>query len=111
MNLQIFGTSKCPDTRKAQRFFTERRVRFQFVDLAQKAMSPGELRSVAAALGLESLVDTDGKRYKDRGLAYMDCDLKEELLADPLLLKTPIVRDGARASTGYAPEAWTDWLK
>jgi arsenate reductase-like glutaredoxin family protein len=111
MALQIFGTKKCPDTRKAERFFKERGIRFQAIDLAEKGMSAGELRSVAAALGLETLVDTEGRRYRERGLAHMLVDLEETLLADPLLLKTPIVRDGPKASVGFKPEIWAAWLK
>lgn len=106
MGLQIFGTRKCPDTRKAERFFKERGARYQFIDLAEKGMSLGELRSVRQAIGDEALLDRAGERFKKRGLGYMDFALEEEILADPLLLKTPIVRDGARAAVGYAPEAW-----
>jgi len=110
MGLQVFGTRKCPDTRKAERWLKERGVKYQFVDLAGKGMSPGELRSVAAALGIDALVDQEGERYARRGLAYLEADLEEELLADPLLLKTPVVRDGKRASVGYRPELWKAWL-
>jgi len=111
MNLQIFGTKKCQDTKKAERFFKERGQKYQFVDLSEKAMSPGELEGVARAVGLESLVDREGARYAERGLAHLDCDLKEELLADWRLLKTPVVRDGRRATVGYVPEAWKGWLE
>ncbi len=110
MGLQVFGTRKCPDTRKAERWLKERGVKYQFVDLAGKGMSPGELRSVAAALGIDALVDQEGERYARRGLAYLEADLEEELLADPLLLKTPVVREGKRASVGYRPELWKAWL-
>ena len=107
MALQVFGTRKCPDTRKAERFHKERGVAYQFIDLAEKGMSPGELRSVAAAAGgLDALVDREGERYRKRGLAYMELDLEEELLADPLLLRRPILRDGRRAVVGDAPEEW-----
>lgn len=107
MALQVFGTRKCPDTRKAERFLKERGVAYQFIDLAEKGMSPGELRSVAAAAGgLDALVDREGERYRKRGLAYMELDLEEELLADPLLLRRPILRDGRRAVVGDAPEEW-----
>ncbi len=107
MALQVFGTRKCPDTRKAERFLKERGVAYQFIDLAEKGMSPGELRSVAAAAGgLDALVDREGERYRKRGLAYMELDLEEELLADPLLLRRPILRNGRRAVVGDAPEEW-----
>jgi arsenate reductase (glutaredoxin) len=106
MALQVFGTRKCQDTKKAERFFKERGVRYQFIDLSEKGMSPGELASVASALGVESLVDTASARYVERGLAHLDCDLAEELLADYRLMRTPVVRNGRRAAVGYAPEAW-----
>ena len=67
MGLQIFGTRKCPDTRKAERFLKERGVAYQFIDLADKGISPGELKSVAQALGLDALIDREGERFKKRG--------------------------------------------
>lgn len=111
MAIQIFGTKKCPDTKKAERFFRERGIPFQSIDLARKGMSPGELRSVAAVIGMTALVDTESRRFSERGLAYQDYDGESEILADPLLLKTPVVRDGRRATVGYDPTAWTAWLK
>ena len=111
MGLQIFGTRKCQDTRKAERFFRERRVSFQRIDLEEKGISPGELRSVLAAVGADALIDRESRAFKDRGLAWQDFDPEREALSDPLILKTPIVRDGRRATTGYAPEVWTGWLK
>lgn len=111
MNLQIFGTKKCQDTKKAERFFRERGINFQLIDLAEKGISAGELRSVAAAVGMDALVDTDGRRFKDKGLAYQDYDAEAEILADPLILVTPIVRDGRRATAGYDPAAWTAWIR
>jgi arsenate reductase len=110
MGLQIFGTRKCPDTRKAERFFQDRGVAYQFIDLAEKGISPGELASVKAAVGGATLVDTEGKRFRDRGLAYQDYDPEAEILADPLLLKTPIVRDGRRAVIGCDPAGWKGML-
>lgn len=106
MALQIFGTARCPETAKALRFFKERGIRVQFVDLREKGMSRGELRSVAATLGLEALADRAGKLWKDRGLDHMELDLEEALLADPLLLRSPVVRDGAKACVGTDPKAW-----
>jgi arsenate reductase len=111
MALQIFGTRKCPDTRKAERFFKERGAKYQLVDLADKGISPGELKSVAAALGgAEALLDREGERYKKRGLGYMDFEPEAEILADPLLLRTPIVREGKRAAAGPDPAAWEAML-
>jgi arsenate reductase len=110
MGLQIFGTQKCPETRKAERYFKERDLRFQFIDLTEKGISPGELASVKAAVGAQALIDFQGKRARDRGLAHMDFDPEEEILADPLLLRTPVVRDGSRAAIGYDPGAWAKLL-
>ena len=114
MNLQLFGTKKCPDTRKAERFFKERNVKLQFIDLAQKGMSPGELRNVAARVGgVEALIDRDGKRYLEKGLKYAAPTgprIEQILISDPLLLRTPIVRDGARATVGFVPDVWQAWI-
>ncbi len=106
MGLQIFGTRKCKDTRKAERFFKERGVPYQFIDLTEKGISPGELRAVAQAVGRDALIDPSSARATARGLAHIDHDPEEEILADPLLLRTPVVRDGARAAIGLDPEAW-----
>ena len=114
LNLQLFGTKKCQDSRKAERFFKERGVRVQVVDLAQKKMSAGELRSVAARVGgMEALIDRAGKRYADKGLKYAAPTgprIEAMLVDDPLLLRTPIVRSAAGATVGYEPEVWTRWI-
>lgn len=109
MNIQIFGKSKCFDTKKAERYFKERGIRFQSVDLMKFGISRGELLSVKAAAGLEALVDANNPdaallRY----LAY-DEDKLQKLLEDPRLLKTPIVRNGKKATVGYRPEVWKTW--
>jgi arsenate reductase (glutaredoxin) len=106
MALQIFGTRKCSITRKAERFFKERGVRFQFVDLAEKGISAGELRAVSRAVGRDALVDTEGAVFQKKGLAYIEYDPEEEVLKDPLLLRTPIVRDAAQSAIGFDPKAW-----
>jgi arsenate reductase len=106
MALQIFGTRKCSDTRKAERFFKERGVSFQFVDLAEKGISPGELRAIIRAVGRDALIDTEGALFRNKGLAYVEYDPEEEALKDPLLLRTPIVRNSARAAVGPDPRAW-----
>ncbi|HOX17990.1 MAG TPA: ArsC/Spx/MgsR family protein [Spirochaetales bacterium] len=106
MALQVFGTKKCKDTQKAERWFKERDLRYQFVDLAEKGISPGELRAVSDAVGKETLLDRESPRYAKRGLAWMEHDPEEEALADPLLLRTPIVRDGRKAVMGFDPEGW-----
>jgi arsenate reductase len=112
--IQIFGTKKCNETRKAERFFKERGVRVQSIDLAQKGMSEGELRSVANSVGgMTALIDAGGKRYLDRGLKYAAPTgprLEALLLEDPLLLRTPIVRAGKQATVGFQPDTWKTWL-
>lgn len=112
--VQIFGTKKCADTRKAERWFKERSVPVQLVDLKEKGLSAGELRSVAARLGLDRLVDRQSRRFADKGLRVASFSgplLEKTLLEDPLLLKTPIVRHGKEATVGYAPESWSAWLR
>ncbi|TGK78926.1 ArsC family transcriptional regulator [Leptospira noumeaensis] len=110
MNLQIFGTKKCKDTKKAQLFFQERRVNFQFINLQEKEMSKGELRSILGSVNLDDLIDTESKVYEDKNLKYMLYDKEEALLTNPLLFKTPIVRDGKRATIGFVPEIWKQWI-
>ncbi len=110
MNIQIFGVSKCFDTKKAERWFKERRIRYQRIDLKQTGISRGELTSVLRAVGgvdalvSEKAADAALLRY----LAY-DEDKIDKLLEDPLLLKTPIVRNGKQATVGYCPEVWARW--
>jgi len=108
--IQIFGTAKCKATRAAQRFFSERRIKVHFIDLRQKAMSRGELTSVAKAVGgVRALYDAEGERVIERGLKHAapdDARITELLLADALLLRTPIVRHGAKAAVGVAETAW-----
>ena len=109
MNIQIFGTSKCFDTKKAQRWFKERRISFQFVDLAKYGISAGELKSVKNAVGLEALVNA---KHPDAALiqylAY-DEDKLDKLLENPKLLQTPLVRNGRQATVGYQPDVWSSW--
>ena len=114
LTVQLFGTKKCPHTRAAERFFKERGVAVHSVDLANKGMSAGELRNVAArAGGMEALIDREGKRYVDKGLKYAAPTgprVEKMLVDDPLLLRTPIVRSGARATVGFAPDVWQSWI-
>jgi arsenate reductase (glutaredoxin) len=111
--IQIFGHQKCADTRKAERWFKERRLKLQMIDLREKGMSPGELRSVAASVGgPEALLDREGARYKERGLQHSapsPARIEELLLEDAKLLQTPIVRRGSVATVGYRPEVWALW--
>ena len=103
MNIQIFGKSKCFDTKKAERWFKERRVKFQAVDLKKQGMSLGELTSVKNAVGLEAMVDP---RHPDAALvSYLASDQAklEKLFEDPSLLRTPVVRNGRQATVGFCP--------
>ena len=111
MNIQIFGTKKCKDTQKAERFFKERRIQFHFRDLTIKGISKGELENIKRVIPLEDLINEDGKQFKKRNLKYMLYDIEEELLSDPLLFKTPIVRNGRLATVGYQPEIWNKWIE
>jgi arsenate reductase-like glutaredoxin family protein len=111
--VQIFGTKKCADSRKAERWFKERSIKVQFVDLKEKGLSPGELRSVAARVGLDKMVDRESQRFRDKGLRVASFSgplLEKTLLDDPLLIKTPIVRHGKDATVGYAADTWATWL-
>lgn len=111
MNIQIFGTKKCFDTKKAERYFKERKIKYQFIDLKEKALSKGELASVKAAVGLNNLIDTKAKKYKALNLDNIRTDsVKEEiLLNNPEVYVTPIVRNGKAATVGYKPEVWKEW--
>lgn len=111
--VQIFGTKKCKDTKKAERWFKERGIKVQSVSLNEKGLSPGELKSVAAKVGgVEALIDRESKRYVDKGLKYSAPTgprIEALLLEDPMLLKTPIVRRGSDATLGFAPDVWEKW--
>lgn len=111
MNIQIFGTKKCFDTKKAERYFKERNIKYQFIDLNEKSLSKGELQSVKASINLNDLIDTEAKEYKTLNLDHIrSADIREELLLkNPKLYKTPIVRNGKKASVGYRPDVWKDW--
>ncbi len=109
MNIQLFGTKKCPDTRKAERYFKERRIAVQYVDLTIRGLSKGELDKVKTVVGLDNLIDKAGKEYEKRNLKYLVHNPEDILLQYPLLLKTPIVRNGAKATVGYCPDIWQTW--
>lgn len=111
MNIQIIGTKKCKETQKAERFFKERRIPFHFRDLNEKGLAKGELDNITRVISVELLIDTESKRYKERGLQFMKFDIEEELLNDPLLLKTPIVRNGKLVTAGYTPDVWKKWIE
>ena len=112
MNIQIFGKSKCFDTKKAERFFKERGIKYQSVDILSKGMSKGEFNSVATAVGgWENLVDTSSEAYQNSTMQYLayDDDKIEKLLETPAMFKTPIVRNGKKATIGYQPDIWKTW--
>ena len=110
MNIQIIGTKKCKDTQKAERFFKERGIKFQFRDLNIKGISKGELNNISHVIPVEILLDKEGKQFKKRNMEFMVYNTEEELLSDPFLLKTPIVRCGKFATVGYQPVVWKEWL-
>jgi arsenate reductase (glutaredoxin) len=109
MNIQIFGTKSCNDTRKAERYFKERRIQFQLRDLNEKGVSKGELDNISRVIPIEDLIDREGKQFKKRNMHFMVFNIEEELLADPLLFRTPIVRNGKDVTVGYTPDIWKTW--
>ena len=109
MNIQIFGKSKCFDTKKAERWFRERRVKFQSVDVRRYGMSRGELASVRAAVGLEAMVDPGHPEAALLSYLASDQAKLDKLFEDPTLLRTPIVRNGKQATVGYCPQVWEGW--
>lgn len=109
MNIQIFGKSKCFETKKAERWFKERRIKYQYIDLVKYGMSRGELQSVKNAVGLENLVDPKDPDYPlFQYLASVDAKL-DKLYEIPEMIRTPVVRNGKKATVGYCPEVWKDW--
>ena len=108
--IQIIGTRKCSDTRKAVRFFQERGVQPHVMDLNDRPLARGELENIARSVGVEGLIDPESKEFERRGLAHMVYDPLEELTRHPLLLKTPVVRRGRQATLGLDPETWSRWL-
>ncbi|MBQ2775448.1 MAG: ArsC family transcriptional regulator [Clostridia bacterium] len=112
MNIQIFGKSKCFDTKKAERYFKERRIKYQLIDVAKYGMSKGEYNSVKNAVGgMDKLFDEKTKAYEEHFIKYLaSAEAKEEkLLEHPELFKTPIVRNGKQATVGYCPDVWKTW--
>ncbi len=111
MNIQIYGIKKCFDTKKAERYFKERQIKFQSIDLNQKGLSKGELRSVQAAVGLDQLVNRNAKNYQVLNMdRIISSEIKRDiLLENPDLYNTPIVRNGRQATVGYQPDVWNSW--
>ena len=114
MQVQIFGIKKSSDTRKAQRFFSERRIRTHFVDLKVRPASRGELRRFAQKFGVQDLLDLDSHRFADLGLQHAQLSEDrwiEKLAEEPMLLKIPLVRCENRLTVGVAEEEWTEWVR
>jgi arsenate reductase-like glutaredoxin family protein len=112
LNIQIFGKSKCFDTKKAERYFKERRIKYQYIDLNRYGMSGKEFDSVLRAVGgIDNLIDWESKSEQITLMKYMeDQRTKEDKVFDePTLMKTPIVRNGKLATAGYQPETWSKW--
>ena len=112
MNIQIFGKSKCLDTKKAERYFKERRIKYQYIDLNKFGMSGREFDSVLRAVGgIDKLIDWEGKSQQIVQMKYMDDPRAKEdkVFDDPTLMKTPVVRNGKQATAGFCPEVWAQW--
>ena len=111
MNIQIFGASKCFETKKAERYFKERRIPFQALDLKKHKLGEREIRMMISAIGIEKLIDREDKKVKEHPACYYD---REELLIpaiqeNPWLLRLPIVRNGNKMTLGYQPDVWAQW--
>ena len=112
MNIQIFGKSKCFDTKKAERYFKERRIKYQYVDLLRFGLSGKEFDSVLRSIGgIDNLIDWDSKSPDITVMKYMDDKRSKEdkVFDDPSLMRTPIVRNGKLATVGFSPEIWATW--
>ena len=112
MNIQIFGTKKCNDTRKAERFFKERGIKYQFIDMKEKGMSKGEFMSVAQINGgVEGMLDPDAKDKDTLALIkyIVDEEKLEKILENQHVIKTPVVRNGKQSTLGYQPDVWKKW--
>ncbi|SHI46524.1 transcriptional regulator, Spx/MgsR family [Clostridium cavendishii DSM 21758] len=111
MNIQIFGVKKCFDTKKAERYFKERNIKYQFIDLNEKAISKRELENIKSKISINDLININTKEYKTLNISDIrTTSVKEELLLkNPKLYKTPIVRNGKEATVGYTPDVWSKW--
>ena len=112
MNIQIFGTKKCNDTKKAERFFKERGIKYQFIDMKEKGMSKGEFTSVAQVNGgLENMINREGRDKDTLALVkyIADEDKLTKVLENPQVIKTPVVRNGKQSTLGYQPNVWKSW--
>lgn len=111
MIIQIFGKKNCNNTKKAERFFKERNVKYQFIDLSKYPISRGELKVITARFSLEDLLDIEGSEYKRRNLQYYVYDTEELLNENPILYKTPICRYNNYVTLGNEPDIWKEWIK
>ena len=112
MNIQIFGKSKCFDTKKAERYFKERRVKYQYVDLMKYGLSGKEFDAVVRGVsGIDNLIDWNNKSQEVTNMKYMESNITKEdiVFDDPSLMRTPIVRNGKHVTVGYCPEIWQTW--
>ena len=110
MNVQICGLPKCQETRKAERWFKERRLKYQYIDLSRRGFSLGEFRSIRQHFSLQELINTKCRAYNDLYMAYITPDAAEDkLFENPQLFITPIVRNGKSVTVGYCPEVWETW--
>ena len=109
MNIQVWGKQKCFDTKKAERYFKERRIKYQFIDVLRYGMSRGELNSVKSVVGLEAMIDKSDEDYPLVQYLASDEAKLDKLYEDAYLIKTPIVRNGKQATVGYCPEIWKTW--
>ncbi|MCL2499434.1 MAG: ArsC family transcriptional regulator [Defluviitaleaceae bacterium] len=113
MNIQIFGKTKCFDTKKAERYFKERKIKFQSIDILRYGISKGEYQSVKNAVGgMDNLIDVKSKEYESLHIQYLSdkSDVEERLLDNPALFITPIVRNGKKATVGHRPDVWGEWV-
>ncbi len=111
MNIQIFGTTKCFDTKKAQRYFKERNIKFQLIDMKEKGLSKGEYNSIKQAVGRDAMIDMKCKDKDTLALIQYiaEEDKDDKILENQKVLKTPIVRNGKQASVGFCPDVWKEW--
>jgi arsenate reductase-like glutaredoxin family protein len=109
MNIQIFGKTKCFDTKKAERYFKERRIKFQRIDMTSIGLSRGEFTSVRNAVGLQGMIDDTAPGAEILTYLAYNTDKEEKLLENPMFIKTPIVRNGKKATIGYCPDVWKEW--
>ncbi len=111
MNIQIFGKKKCFETQKAERYFKERRIKFQAIDVSKYGMSKGEFENIKRVVGLDALLDKNNELYYLKNLDKIrGAEMIQEIMLDnPKLFRTPIVRNGKQATVGYQPDIWATW--